>query len=596
MPETIAGRLLERGRINPEGTHCWYKADGRWTPMGYAAAAQFVRQVAGGFVALGLQPGERVSILSNTRREWLHADLGAQAAGGVTVGIYATMQAEQAKYILEHSESRFCVVEDRKQLVKVQEHLGQLPQLKKVIVIDPRDAADGDGRVITLEELRKLGAGKERDVDARLAKIKLDDAALFVYTSGTTGPPKGAVLSHRNVMFTMQALGVVELRAGDCGMSFLPLAHVLQRCVDYNGIYNGTPGYYAESIEKLQANLAEARPTVMAAVPRIFEKIYAAINAQAAAGSPAKQRIFKWALEVGRQVSEHKVNQTEIPPTLRAQYELARRLVFDKLRAKMGGRIRLFITGGAPIAKEILEFFHAADIEVLEGWGMSETCAAGTINLPGNQRFGTIGKPLPGVEMKLDTDGEILIKGGNVMSGYFKDDASSKASFTDEGFFRTGDIAIVDPDGFWKIVDRKKDLIITSGGKKIPPQNLENLLKQHSGISQCMAYGDRQNYIVALVTLDAAWVKERGLDMKSAVRDPEVLGHVQKAIEEVNQHCASYESIKKFRIVPDDFTQETGELTPTLKVKRKVVTEKYRSLIDEMYAEKPEKKSAVASA
>ena len=596
MPETIAGRLLERGRINPDGIMCWFKADNRWTPMGYGAAARFVRQVAAGFIALGLEPGERVSILSNTRREWLHTDLGIQAAGGVCVGIYATMQAEQAKYILEHSESRFCVVEDRKQLVKVQQHLGQLPKLKKIIIIDPRDAADGEGKVISLDELRELGAAKDRDVDARLAKLKLDDAALFVYTSGTTGPPKGAVLSHANVMFTMQALQVVELRGGDRGMSFLPLAHVLQRCVDYNGIYTGTPGYYAESIDKLQANLAEARPTVMAAVPRIFEKIYAAIQAQAAAGSPAKQRIFKWALEVGRRVSEHKVNRTEIPPTLRAQYELARRLVFDKLRAKMGGRIRLFITGGAPIAKEILEFFHAADIEVLEGWGMSETCAAGTINLPGNQRFGTIGKPLPGVDLKLDTDGEILIRGGNVMSGYFHDEASTKASFTDDGFFRTGDIAIVDDDGFWKIVDRKKDLIITSGGKKIPPQNLENLLKQQTGISQCMAYGDRQNYIVALVTLDAAWVKERGLDMSSAVRDPEVLAHVQKAIDEVNRHCASYESIKKFRIVPDDFTQETGELTPTLKVKRKVVTDKYRPLIDEMYAEKPEKKSVVASA
>src|SRR5262249_5212101 len=247
---------------------------------------------------------------------------------------------------------------------------------------------------------------------------------------------------------------------------------------------------------------------------------------------------------------------------------------------------------------EILEFFHAADIEVLEGWGMSETFSAGTANRPGEQRFGTIGKTLPGIEMKLDSDGEILIRGPNVFKGYYKDEAATRAGFTDDGFFRTGDIAEVDDEGFWKIVDRKKDLIITAGGKKIPPQNLENLLKQHVGISQAMAYGDRQPYIVALVTMDPAWVKERGLggEPKDLAGHPDVIAHVRQAIDEVNRQCASYESIKKFRIVPVDFTQEAGELTPTLKVKRKVVTEKYRALIDEMYAEGKAQQSSAASA
>ncbi len=592
MTETVVGRLLEWGRTEAEGISCYHKRDGRWVPIRWGDAARGVRQVAAGLASLGFQPGERASILSNTRYEWLHADLAIQAAGGVSVGIYATMSPEQVRYILSHSDSRFAVVENAVQLAKVRPLLGELPRLAKVIVIEPASLGE-DERVMSLETLRLLGVARESLADERVSALRADDPALFVYTSGTTGPPKAAALAHRNVVAALRAYEVIRLQPEDVGMSFLPLAHVLQRIVDYRGLWTRNPGYYAESIERLQANLLEARPSVMAAVPRIFEKIYAAVQAQVALESPAKQRVFRWAMEIGRRVSERRVSGEPIPLALAIRHRVAKRLVFNKVRAKLGGRIRLFFTGGAPIAREILEFFHAADVEVLEGWGMSETLGAGSLNLPGAQRFGSIGRPLPGLEMKLDADGEILIRGPNVMKGYFGDDEANRASFTADGFFRTGDIGELDGAGFFRIVDRKKDLIITAGGKKIAPQNLENALKQRPFVSQAMCVGEGRPYVVALLTLDPAqlltWAREQGLaeDLRQLARHPAAIALVQAAVDDVNRHLASFETIKKFRVVPEDFGEESGELTPTLKIRRDIVAKRYHAWIDEMYAERP---------
>ena len=498
----------------------------------------------------------------------------------MTVGVYPTLTGTQMHYVIDHAECRFCVVEDAKQLAKVRAVVDRLPHLETIIVIDPAGCTLEPGRIVSLDELVARGRKADIDIAERVAGVHLEDAALFVYTSGTTGPPKGAMLTHGNIVAALRAAESVPLRDDDVGFSFLPLAHVLQRLVDYRGLWDGSAvSYFARGLDTLAEDLGDAGPTVMASVPRIFEKIYAGIQDQVAHGSPAQQRVFSWATGVGAQVAELRNAGRRVPRGLGAQYTVARRLVFDKLRQKLGGRVRVFYTGGAPIAKEILSFFAAADINILEGWGMTETFGVGTGNLPGpgESRVGSIGRALPNVELRLDDDGELLIRGPNVFSGYYKQEAVTAESFTTDGFFRTGDIARVDDDGFYYIVDRKKDLIITAGGKNIAPQNVENLLKTDPRISQCVLVGDRRPYCVALISVDDG--------LRDAVGEQQLLAQVAEVVAAKNPQFAPYEQIKKFRILPRDLTQEAGELTPTLKVKRKVVAERYAELVEEMYAE-----------
>jgi long-chain acyl-CoA synthetase len=554
-----------------------YPAGSTFVPVGWRAAARHVKDFASGLIDLGHQPGDALAILASTRREWLLSDLGNLAAGGITVGVYPTMTVEQSRYVMAHADCRWAVVEDARQLAKVTAARAQLPRLETVIVMDPAGVAPAAG-VYALTDVLARGRAARHDVDARVAKLRLEDAAIFIYTSGTTGPPKGAMLTHGNLVAAMHSFDAVPIRPDvDTGFSFLPLSHALQRAVDYRGVWEGISGTVGRSIETVAEDLAIGRPHIMAAVPRIFEKVYAKIHETAAAGSPAKQKIFKWACGVGQQVSRAKREHRALSPALAAQYRLARALVFDKLRAKLGGRIRLFITGGAPISSEILEFFDAAGITICEGWGMTETFSAGTCNIPGEQRFGSIGRPLPGIEMKLDVDGEILIKGANVFAGYYKDEEATRASFTSDGFFRTGDVAKVDADGYYYIIDRKKDLIITAAGKNIAPQNIENLIKADPRISQVMAIGDRRAYVTALIC--------PAPELRQGKSEAEVHALVGEIVAAKNEQLANYERVKKFRLLPADLTQEAGELTPTLKVKRKVVTEKYAHLIEEMYAE-----------
>jgi long-chain acyl-CoA synthetase len=561
--------------------------DGTWVPIGWRQAARLVRDFATGLIELGHKPGDALAILANTRHEWMTADLASLAAGGVTVGVFPTMTGEQSKYVVGHADARFLVVEDHKQYKKLEPYLGELPKLETIIVIDPKNVpltgnGAGTARPQRFAMTDVLARGRESrrraEVDERTANIKLSDNAIFVYTSGTTGPPKGAMLNHGNIMAALTQLVSLSIYPDDTGFTFLPLGHVLQRMVTYHTLLNGIAGAFARSIETVADDIASAKPTLVASVPRIFEKIYAKIHEQAAAGSPAKQKIFAWAVKTGREVSRLRLQHQPIPRALDAQYVVAKRLVFDKLRAKLGGRIRIFITGGAPIAKDILEFFDAANITILEGWGMTETCAASTVNLPGAVRFGSIGRPLSGVEMRLDTDGEILIRGKPVFSGYYKDEAATKESFTDDGYFRTGDIGRVDSDGFWYIIDRKKDLIITAAGKNVAPQNIENLVKTDPRISQVVAIGDRKPFLVALIALTP--------EARAGKSDAELQALVESVLADKNKDLASYERIKKFRILPTELTIEGGEITPTLKVKRKVVSEKYAALITEMYAEK----------
>jgi long-chain acyl-CoA synthetase len=555
---------------------------GVWVPISWRQASRLVRDFGAGLVDLGHKPGDATAILANTRHEWMTADLASLAAGGITVGVYPTMTGEQSKYIVHHSDSRFLVVEDAKQLKKMEPYLGELPRLEWIIVIDPTGVDMKKGKRLTMTEVIARGQASRHaaELAERTAKLRAEDAAIFVYTSGTTGPPKGAMLTHGNITAALTSLDALPILPEDTGFTFLPLGHVLQRMVNYRGLAAGISGAFARSLDTVADDIAASRPSVVASVPRIFEKIYQKINEQAAAGSPAKQKIFTWAVDVGRQVSKLRREHQPVPPALELQHRVASKLVFEKLRHKLGGRIRIFVTGGAPIAKEILEFFDAADICILEGWGMTETCAAGTLNLPGAQRFGSIGRPLPGSDMKLDEDGEILIKAKHVFAGYYKDEEATKSSFTSDGYFRTGDIGRVDADGYWYIIDRKKDLIITAHGKNVAPQNIENHVKTDPRISQIVCIGDRMPYLVALVALTP--------EARQGKSDADLQQIVEGILAEKNKDLASYERVKKFRILPQELTIEAGEITPTLKVKRKVVGEKYKKLVDEMYAEKKE--------
>jgi long-chain acyl-CoA synthetase len=586
MAETVISQFFVMADRKGTATLFEFNHAGTWVPIGWRQAARLAKDFAAGLLELGHLPGDRLSILANTRHEWLCADLGNLAVGGVTVGVYPTMTGEQSSYIIGHSDSRFLVVEDAKQLGKVTPYLHELPELRVVIVIDPTGltlGGNGSGpRKMSLGDVIALGqtTRRDRDVEARLAAIKLEDQAIFVYTSGTTGPPKGAILTHGNVVAALHAFSAVPTLPSDTGFTFLPLGHVLQRICSYRNLWEGTPGAFARGLDTVAEDIASARPSVVASVPRIFEKIYAKIHDQAAAGSPAKQKIFAWAVKTGKAARALAREGKPVPPALAAQARLADKLVFSKLRDKLGGRIRIFVTGGAPISRDILEFFDAANICILEGWGMTETCAAGTANLPDQMKFGSIGRPVPGVVMKLDTDGEILLRGPNLFSGYYKDPAATKEAFTDDGFLRTGDIGKVDADGFYYIIDRKKDLIITAAGKNIAPQNIENHLKTDSRLSQVVVIGDRRNYLVALIAVTP--------EARAGKSENELAALVEGVLAEKNKDLASYERVKKFKLLPGELTIEAGEITPTLKVKRKVVSEKYAKLIDELYADKKE--------
>jgi long-chain acyl-CoA synthetase len=548
-----------------------------WVPIGWRASGRIVRELASGLISLGQEKGHKLAILAGTRWEWLSLDLANLAVGGVTVGVYPTLTPDQTRYVIEHSDARILVVDNAKQLAKVEQIRAQLPALQTIVVIDAAGVGTGPGRM-SFQDLLARGRAARHDVEARVATLRPEDPAIFVYTSGTTGPPKGAVLTHGNITASMHMIDAVQvMRDDDFGFAFLPMAHVLQRQATYGVTWRGIPGAYGRGIETVAEDIAATHPTVMAAVPRIFEKIYGRILDQAASMPARRKGIFDRALATGREVSRRRQAGEGIPPMLAIRHALARRLVFSKLHQRLGGRIRLFLTGGAPIAREILEFFDAADIAIVEGWGMTETCSGATLNLPGACRFGTIGKPLPGVDVKLDVDGEILIRGPIVFAGYYKEEEATRACFTADGYFRTGDIAKLDADGFYTIVDRKKDLIITAAGKNVAPQNIENLMKTDPRLSQVVVIGDRRPYLVALVSVSPELREGRG--------DAELQAIVEEVLARKNPELAQYERIKKFRLLPQDLTQEAGELTPTLKVKRKVVTEKFGYLIDEMYAE-----------
>jgi long-chain acyl-CoA synthetase len=571
------------------------KRDGVWKTLTWKEVGQAVRELAAGLLALGRKKGDAVGILSASRAEWVHADFAIFSVGCVTIPIYPTYPADLIQYIVNDAGVRTLFVEDTTQLAKVLEVQGKMEGLEQIILIQAEAGKTPNPRVQTWEQLRRLGRDSldrvRGELEARLAGGRSDDVATIVYTSGTTGPPKGMVQTHGNHMAALDsAAQTTSIAEGDVHLLFLPLAHSFARLEAFIGIHRGLTTAFAENIDKLRDNLPEVRPHFLCSVPRVFEKVYAGVLAKAEAGSPLKKKIFRWAVGVGKEVSRLKQAGQPVPGLLAFKYRIASKLVFSKMHAALGGRLRFAVSGGAPLSREIAEFFHAAGILILEGYGLTETCPVLTNNREDKFKFGSVGLALPGVEIRIAPDGEILGRGGNIAKGYFKKPDATAEVFLADGWFATGDIGTLDEDGFLFITDRKKDLIVTAGGMNIAPQNIENLLKGDPFVSQVMVYGDRRPFPVALITLNpdelTAFAKAEGIltpDAGALTRHPRVVERVSRIVEERNAELQSYAKIKKFTILAGDFTVENGFLTPTLKVKRKVIRDKYQDALDQLY-------------
>ena len=569
-----------------------HKRDGRWQDVSWAELARRARYVSDGLAALGVARGDRVAILGETQIEWMLADLGILGAGGITVTIYQSNTPEECRYILEDSGARYVFCDTAQQVAKIRAVRDRLPGLEGVI---RAQGAAADGFERTLEDLEKLGQAWRKDHptahDERVAAIGPGDPASFIYTSGTTGAPKGVVLTHGNWAYEAAAVEQIQVvRADDVVLMFLPMAHSFAKVIEAVWFAVGATAVFVESLEKIVDNAGEVRPTVMPSVPRIFEKAYNAVVSKGTAASGLKGRLFALALEsFDAWVSAKEQGRSYSSFGLL----VGRKLVFPKLSRvlaeRFGGRMRLFISGGAPLSPKIAWFFDHLGFVILEGYGLTETSAATCVNRPGRNRIGTVGPPVPGSELRIAEDGEIWVKGGGVMKGYYKNPAATAEAIKD-GWFATGDIGFVDDAGCLKITDRKKDIIVTSGGKNVAPQNLENELKTDPLISQVMVHGDKRKFLSALVTLNVEnarkWASAAGVPPDAPLHtDPRVIGQIQKAIDALNAKQPSYSSIKKFALLEADFSQEAGELTPTLKIKRKVVSRRYQGVLDAFYAD-----------
>jgi long-chain acyl-CoA synthetase len=583
---TIADLLPQAvAKYGPQRAVMFKDSSGRWVTRSYEEVGDVVRKLALGLIALGVEKGDKVSILGNTRVEWTYFDFAALTAGATVVPIYQTNSAEECEYVLENSDAKVVIVEDADQLEKIRQVRDRCPKLEHVI----RMSGTGGG-AISVDELTERGAALgQEDWVARYESVTPDDICTFIYTSGTTGPPKGCVISHGNYRAMMDMVVEKNVMEGENELTylFLPLAHSFALLIQFGTFELGaTLAYWERDPLRIMANLAEVKPTYFPSVPRIFEKIYTAATAAVEKEGGLKKRIFDWSIAVGKRYRQAE-RSGAAGPLLRAQYSLADRLVLNKIRNLFGGNLRVAVSGAAPINPDILRFFDAAGVLVLEGWGMTETSTAATIATPDDFKFGTIGKPFPGVEIRIADDGEILVKGPNVFQGYYKSDDATRETIVD-GWLHTGDLGEVDADGYLKITGRKKDIIITAGGKNITPANLEAEIKQHPMISQCVVIGDRRPFLVAVVTLDPEeaqkYATEKGRDIATLHSDDDVRASIQAHLDQVNEKFARVEQVKKFEILPHDFSQEGGELTPSMKVKRNVVAQKYAGEVDALYA------------
>ncbi|MFI7384816.1 AMP-dependent synthetase/ligase [Streptomyces sp. NPDC049813] len=613
-PPSVASLFLERVAATPDAEAYRYPVPApsgtgpeEWKSLSWVQAAERVHAIAAGLVELGLRPEERVALASSTRVEWILADLGIMCAGAATTTVYPQTNAEESAFILADSESKVLVAEDAAQLAKARERRAELPELAHVVVIDPTgvepDAADPDGWLLTLEDLEARGAAyleKNPDVvTERVAAIRKEQLATLIYTSGTTGRPKGVRLPHDNWSYMAKATVATGLiTSEDVQYLWLPLAHVFGKVLTSGQIEVGHVTAVDGRVDKIIENLPVVQPTYMAAVPRIFEKVYNGVAAKARAGGNAKFKIFQWAVGVAREyakVSQDNFRRTgvaSVPFALASKHKVADALVYSKLREAFGGRLRACVSGSAALAPDIGYFFAGAGVHILEGYGLTESSAASFVNPGEAYRTGTVGKPLPGTEVRIADDGEILMRGPGIMEGYHGLPEKTAEVLESDGWFHTGDIGELSVDGYLRITDRKKDLIKTSGGKYIAPAEVEGQFKAVCPyLSNILVHGANRNFCTALIALDEAaimdWAKEQGLAGTSyaeVVADPATVRLIDGYVRELNEGLQRWQTIKKFKLLPRDLDVEHGELTPSLKLKRPVVEREYKELLDEMYA------------
>ena len=581
---TIARAAADAAERHRDRVSVRFQKDGQWSDLTFAEVAEIVDEIALGLVGLGVEPGDRVALLANTRPEWTFSSLAISRAGAIVVPIYPTNSPEECEWVVGNSDSRIVICEDAGQAEKIDLVRGALDKLEHVLLID----ADASRNEVSIEQLRERARGDDRsELERRCAAVSPGDPYTIIYTSGTTGAPKGVVLSHGNcasVGVMVEEIGFVT--HDDLSYLYLPLAHSFALTVQLASFDVGSGiVYWGGDTLQIIAELMQVNPTYFPSVPRIFEKLYALALSMA-----ESEEQLHGAVEVGVKVRQLRAQGGHVPEELSASYDRAEEALYGRVRALFGDRMEKCVTGAAPISSEILEFFYACGVPVLEGWGMTETVAVGTVNRLDRLRFGTVGVALPGVELKIADDSEILIKGPNVFREYWRNPEATRETFTDDGWLRTGDLGSIDQDGFMSITGRKKDIIITAGGKNLTPANLENDLKQSRWISQAIMHGDRRPYPVALITLDpdeiGPWARERELpeDMAELIEREEVLELIQDVLDRANAKYAQVEQIKKFALLPHDLTQEGGELTPTLKLKRNVVNERYADVIEALYA------------
>jgi long-chain acyl-CoA synthetase len=587
---TLSSLFLNTCRTHIKPGLLYEKIEGRFVPISTAEFESRVRRLSLGLRALGLRPGDKVILLSENRPDWIVTDFAVLCAGGVTVPLYTSLTPEQIKYLINDSGAGIIVCSSRNLWLKVEAVRGDLPRLEHAVMID-EEPPEG---LLMLSEVMGFGAtaaGADPSAFERAAAaVRPGDLASIIYTSGTTGRPKGVMLSHGNFISNIKSLDtVVPFTDTDLVLSFLPLSHVLERTATFLSLYNGASIAYAESVESVAENLVEVRPTIMVSVPRLFEKIYQKIMDQVLAGSALKKWLFFWALKIGKDAAARTIAGERVPKRLAFRRGLARRLVFSKISAKTGGRIKFFVCGGAPISPDIVEFFYAMGLIILPGYGLTETSPVLSGNTLDDYRFGTVGKPIPGVEIRIAADGEILARGENVMLGYYKSEAETAEAMSG-GWFHTADIGHLDSDGFLIITDRKKDLLVTSGGKNVAPQPIENLLQMNLYIRSAVILGDRRKFVSALIVPDfeklEAYTRAHGIpfvDRPDLCRRPEVASFLLAEVQRATPHLASYERVKKIVVLDRDFEIDAGEVTPTLKIRRGIIEEKYRDLIDALY-------------
>ena len=586
--ESMPARMLKRAQERPQAPAYHVRKGGQWIATSWKDYVDEVRTLARALMSTGFQPGDTVCILGFNRPEWTIADMACMAAGGAPAGIYTTNSPQEVQYITNHCEASVIFLENEAQWQKVNAVRDQLPHLRHAVLFTDAPAISDPLVSSWTDFLGRARQVSESDLDARINNLKPEDLATLIYTSGTTGPPKGVMLSHNNLSWTADAaLQMVSGTADDCVLSYLPLSHIAEQMFTVHGSSAaGYAVYYAESIDAVPDNLKEVQPTIFFGVPRIWEKFHAGITAKLQDASPVKKKLVSWAMGVGQRANAYRCRGEEPPGMLGVQYRLANKLIYSKLKPAVGlGRAKVCVSGAAPIAPDVIEFFLGLDILVHEVYGQSEDCGPTTFNQPGKTRIGTVGPPVPGVDVRIADDGEVIVKGPNVFMGYYKDEKATAETLID-GWLHSGDLGAFDGE-FLKITGRKKEIIITAGGKNIAPKNIEAALKRHDLINEAVVIGDRRKYLSALVTLDPdgaqAWATRLGVGVDQVHEHADLLAELQRHVDTINAEFAQVEQVKKFRVLPRNLTVEHGELTPTLKVKRRIVYDHFAEDIEAMY-------------